>query len=117
MELHANLTRKTHEAIGAAWCAAEARKLNDPYFPGVSARVPSCALAPCSHAPPSALRYPSFVSVDPAALLARRRVISPKSEKSRLGRIPLRPWAEETTESTAEGRVRHSFETEWFAHW
>jgi hypothetical protein len=28
-ELYANLTRKTHETHGAAWCAAEARKLND----------------------------------------------------------------------------------------
>jgi hypothetical protein len=66
-ELHANLTRKTHETLGSAWCAAKARKLNDPYFPGVSARIPSCALAPCAYARPSALICPSFVSVDPAA--------------------------------------------------
>ena len=36
-ELYAQLTRKTHETHGAAWCAAEARKLKDSYFPGVSA--------------------------------------------------------------------------------
>ena len=35
-ELYAHLTRKTHETHGAAWCAAEARKLKDSYFPGVS---------------------------------------------------------------------------------
>ena len=38
-ELYAQLTRKTHETHGAAWCAAEARKLNDSYFPGVSAHI------------------------------------------------------------------------------
>jgi hypothetical protein len=55
-EFSANLTRKTHETHGAAWCNAEARKLNDSYFPGVSARIPLCALASFALAQPSALR-------------------------------------------------------------
>jgi hypothetical protein len=53
-ELYAHLTRKTHETHGAAWCAAEARKLNDSYFPGVSAQPALCALAFFFLAPPPA---------------------------------------------------------------
>ena len=53
-ELYAHLTRKSHETHGAAWCAAEARKLNDSYFPGVSAQPSLCALASFSLAPPPA---------------------------------------------------------------
>jgi hypothetical protein len=85
-ELHENLTRKTPETHGAAWCAAEARKLNGSYFPGVSAHISLCALASFALAPPPALRCPSFVSADPAAPQARRRSLSLKSEKE-----PARP--------------------------
>jgi hypothetical protein len=85
-ELYAHLTRKTHETHCAAWCAAEARKLNDSYFPGVSAHVSFCALASFALAPLFALRCSSFVSVDPAAPHARRRAFSPKSKKE-----PTRP--------------------------
>ena len=53
-ELHKNLTRKTHETHGAAWCAAEARKLNDSYFPGVSAHISLCAPASFALARPPA---------------------------------------------------------------
>jgi len=53
-ELYAQLTRKTHETHGAAWCAAEARKLKDLYFPGVSALFSLCALASFALAPPPA---------------------------------------------------------------
>ena len=53
-ELYAQLTRKTHETHGAAWCAAEARKLKDSYFPGVSAHISLCALASFALAPPPA---------------------------------------------------------------
>ena len=37
--MHISPARTTH---GAAWCAAEARKLNDSYFPGVSAHISLC---------------------------------------------------------------------------
>jgi hypothetical protein len=53
-ELYAQLTRKTNETHGAARCAAEARKLNDSYFPGVSAHISLCALASFALAPPPA---------------------------------------------------------------
>jgi hypothetical protein len=81
-KLHVNLIRKTHETLGTAWCAAEARKLNDYYFPGVSARIPLCALAPFAHAH-DLPRFvaPRSVSVDPAAPHARRRAISPKNDQ------------------------------------
>ena len=55
--IYAQLTRKTHETHGAAWCAAEARKLNDSYFPGVSAHIPLCALASFALAPPPAFEF------------------------------------------------------------
>jgi hypothetical protein len=38
-------------------------------------------------------------------------------KNSRLGRIPLQPWAEETTQSTVEGRIRHNYQAEWRAYW
>jgi hypothetical protein len=53
-ELYAQLTRKTHETHGKAWCAAEDRKLKDSYFPGVSAHISLCALASFALAPPPA---------------------------------------------------------------
>jgi hypothetical protein len=53
-ELYAQLTRKTHETHGKAWCAAEDRKLEDSYFPGVSAHISLCALASFALAPPPA---------------------------------------------------------------
>jgi hypothetical protein len=77
-ELHANLTRKTHETLGAAWCAAEARKLNDSYFPGVRARILLCALASFALAPPSFVRARIFCSCP--TFRARRRAIFPKSK-------------------------------------
>ena len=53
-ELYAQLTRKTHETHGKAWCAAEDRKLKDSYFPGVNAHISLCALASFALAPPPA---------------------------------------------------------------
>jgi hypothetical protein len=40
-----------------------------------------------------------------------------RATKSRLGRIPLQSWVEETAESTVEGRMRNNYQTEWSAHW
>ena len=37
----------------------------------------------------------------------------PRAKKCRLGRIPLQPWVEETTESTVEDRMRHNYQAEW----
>ena len=40
-----------------------------------------------------------------------------RATKSRLGRIPLQSWVEETAESTVEGRMRHNYQAEWSVHW
>jgi hypothetical protein len=37
--------------------------------------------------------------------------------RAKKSRIPLQPWVEEMTESTAEGRMRHNFQTEWGVYW
>jgi hypothetical protein len=41
----------------------------------------------------------------------------PRAKKCRLGRIPLQPWVEETTESTVEDRMRNNFQAELSAYW
>jgi hypothetical protein len=38
-----------------------------------------------------------------------------RAKKSRLGRIPLQPWVEETTVSPAEERIRQNFQADWSA--
>jgi hypothetical protein len=40
-----------------------------------------------------------------------------RAKKSRLGRILLQPWVEETNERTVEDRMRYNFQTDWSVYW
>lgn len=58
----------------------------------------------------SCLQIPQLLTLADVRFLRR-------ATQSRLGRIPLQPWVEETTESTVEDRMRHNYQTEWSVHW
>jgi hypothetical protein len=58
----------------------------------------------------SCLQIPQLLTLADVRFLRR-------ATQSRLGRIPLQPWVEETTESTAEDCMRHNYQAEWGVHW
>jgi hypothetical protein len=65
---------------------------------------------------------PRFVALRSCLQIPQRLTLADvlflrRAKKSRLVRIPLQPLVEEATERTAEGRMRHNFQTEWSVYW